>query len=256
MPVHFLKGSSDYFIMNGRKVIALHYKAIIFDVSDTLIEYSPNYAQIFGDRLRNIGFSISEQKSVEIARAINMTICEQSKREQEGEPHISDEQLKILLDTSALTCVLEDNAEINSYIRLLENIELPKQEMKVIPGVFEVLDTLKGRYRLAIVSNHYVWLMDRLKSMGLAQYFETIIISDIVGVAKPNIKIMELALQELELEAKQCLYVGDQPFDVLCAKQVGMDCAWIASDEVSLPASIKYKEDVKIHNIGELRNVL
>ncbi|MGF7142985.1 FMN phosphatase YigB (HAD superfamily) [Anaerotaenia torta] len=30
----------------------LKYKAIVFDVSDTLVEYSPNYAQIFGDRLR------------------------------------------------------------------------------------------------------------------------------------------------------------------------------------------------------------
>jgi hypothetical protein len=33
----------------------LRYDAVLFDVSDTLIEYRPNYAQIYGDRLRRIG---------------------------------------------------------------------------------------------------------------------------------------------------------------------------------------------------------
>jgi HAD superfamily hydrolase (TIGR01549 family) len=234
----------------------LRYEAILFDVSDTLIEYSPNYAQIFGDRLCSLGFIISDEKAKEVSRAVNMTICVQSQKEQEGEPHISDEDLTKLLDTSALSCIISNNIEISNLLKKLENMKLPKQEMNVVQGAFEVLDILKEKYRLAIISNHYTWLIDCLNSIGLSQYFESIIISEIVGVAKPNIKIMEIALKELSLDAKKCLYVGDQPFDVLCSKQAGMDCAWITPGDISLPSSIIYKEDFKITKITDLLQIL
>ncbi|MDF2587475.1 MAG: family hydrolase [Anaerocolumna sp.] len=234
----------------------LRYEAIIFDVSDTLIEYSPNYAQIFGDRLRSLGFTISEEKAREVSKAVNMTICVQSQKEQEGEPHISEEELNKLLDTSALSCIMNNDIDISNCVKKLESMKLPKQEMNVIQGVFEVLDILKKKYRLAIVSNHYAWLNDYLNSIGLSQYFESIIISENVGVAKPSIKIMQIALKELSIDAKKCLYVGDQPFDVLCSKRAGMDCAWIAPDNISLPSSIIYKEDYKISKLSDLLTIL
>jgi HAD superfamily hydrolase (TIGR01549 family) len=135
-------------------------------------------------------------------------------------------------------------------------LTMPKQEMKVIPGVFDVLTILKRNYRLAIVSNHYSWLMDYLSKVGLTPYFESIVISDVVGVAKPNIRIMQILLDELSLEAKKCLYVGDQPLDVLCSKQIGMDCAWLSADEIRLPKSIPYKEDYRISKISDLLDIL
>ena len=87
---------------------------------------------------------------------------------------------------------------------------------------FSNISCAKNKYRLAIVSNHYSWLMDYLHKSGLSPHFVSIIISDIVGVAKPNIRIIQIVLEELNLKAESCLYVGDQPLDVLCSKQVGM----------------------------------
>lgn len=234
----------------------MRYEAILFDVSDTLIEYSPNYAQIFGDRLRSLGFIISEEKAREVSRAVNMTICVQSQKEQEGEPHISEDDLNKLLDNSALSCIINNIIEISNCVKKLESMKLPKQKMNVIQGVFEVLDILKDKYRLAIVSNHSTWLIDYLNSIGLSHYFESIIISEHVGVAKPNIKIMQIALKELSLDANKCLYVGDQPFDVLCSKQAGMDCAWIEPNDINLPSTVIYKEDYKISKLSDLLTIL
>lgn len=98
--------------------------------------------------------------------------------------------------------------------------------------------------------------MDYLNTSGLAPYFEAIIISEIVGVAKPNIQIMQIALNELKLEAKNCLYVGDQPFDVLCSKQAGLDCAWINTGDNKIPQSIPFKEDYRIVSLSGLLNIL
>lgn len=234
----------------------MKYKAIIFDVSDTLVEYSPNYAQIFGDRLRGLGYVVSEEKAKEISRVVNWTIGEQIQKEQCGEPHISNEELNALLDKAAISCVSNKRICNENHLLELRKIPMPKQKMTVISDVINVLNVLKNKYSLAIVSNHYPWLLDYLKTSGLAPYFEPIVISDIVGVAKPDIRIMQIALDELALEAKNCLYVGDQPFDVLCSKQAGMDCAWIITDECTLPNSIPYKEDYRIAGLSDLLTLL
>lgn len=128
--------------------------------------------------------------------------------------------------------------------------------MYVISGVFETLNVLKEKFRLAIVSNHYAWLKEYLEEIRLAPYFETIVISEIVGVEKPNVQIMQIALKELNLFPEDCLYVGDHPFDVLCAKETGMDCAWIASENSILPEIVPFKEDYKINNVKQLLGIL
>lgn len=233
----------------------MKYEAIIFDVSDTLVEYSPNYAQIYGDRLRGLGFEVSEEKAKEVSKAINWAIGEQTRKEQCGEPHISQDKYNKLLDEAALLCIIDEYICREKYLLDLSKIPIPKQEMSIIPGVIDVLTALKNRCRLAIVSNHYPWLMDYLRKSGLSPYFESIIISDIVGVAKPDIGIMKIALKELNLKAESCLYVGDQPFDVLCSKQAGMDCAWLTADESELPRSIPYKEDYRISKLSDILSI-
>lgn len=233
----------------------MRYEAIIFDVSDTLVEYSPNYAQIYGDRLRSLGFEVSNEKAKEISKAVNWAIGEQNQKEQNGAPHISEEAYKTLLDEAALLCVINETTYKEKYLLDLSTLPIPKQEMTVISGVIDVLNTLKKNYRLAIVSNHYTWLMDYLCKLGLSQYFESIIISDIVGVAKPNIRIMQIALEKLNLKAESCLYVGDQPLDVLCSKEAGMDCAWIVTDQSELPKSIRCKEDYRINKLSDLLSI-
>lgn len=53
-------------ILFAGEIKVMKFKAIVFDVSDTLVEYRPNYAQIFGERLRYLGFEVSEEKTKEI----------------------------------------------------------------------------------------------------------------------------------------------------------------------------------------------
>lgn len=77
-----------------------------------------------------------------------------------------------------------------------------------------------------------------------------------VGVAKPDSRIMQIVLEELVLDAKDCIYIGNQPMDVLCAKQIGMDCVWIAPEDYVLPESIPYREDYRIASISELLGIL
>ena len=85
----------------------MKYEAIIFDVSDTLVEYSPNYAQIYGDRLRSLGFEVSEQKAKEVSKAVNWAIGKQTQKEQCGEPNISQDEYKTLLDLLSILQIVQ-----------------------------------------------------------------------------------------------------------------------------------------------------
>ena len=230
----------------------MKYEAIIFDVGDTLLEHYPSQKQIYADRLRYLGFDINEKSEEKIITAISKTANEQIMKEQNGAPRMPDEDFEIMLDKAALRCVNAEK-EDSEYLEKLKYFPMPKQELRIIPGTIEVLQTLKEmNFRLGIVSNHRTWLPDYLKEIGLSHYFETIFVSDIVGVEKPDIRIMQIALNNLLLNASSCLYVGDHPFDVLCAKGAGIDCAWLTAPDSILPESVPYKEDYRIQKLHDL----
>ncbi|MDF2685535.1 MAG: hypothetical protein K0S55_716 [Clostridia bacterium] len=235
----------------------MKYKAIIFDVGDTLIEYSPNYEEIYSEKLQALGFDISKETAAVVSEAVYSASGKQIQKEQMGAPRMSDEDYMKILNTAALSCVKENDNEFDLLLDKMNKMPEPKQQMKIKQGVFELLGKLREQqYILAIVSNHSISLMDYLKMNGLTDYFKSIIISDSVGVEKPNPIIMQLALQELNLKAENCLYAGDHPLDVLCAKSAGLDCAWIAPADKKLPSDINYKEDYRICHVTELLKIL
>ena len=240
-------------LKNGQTKI---YKAIIFDVGDTLLKHYPDQAQIYVGRMKALGFTIDALTADEIKSALERASLEQIAKEENGAPRMSDEDFKTMLDRAALRCVFAGQAD-SVYLEKLSRIPLPKQELKIISGVFETLTALKEmEFRLAVVSNHRTWLLDYLAQIGLAAFFETIIVSDMVGFEKPDIRIMQIAFDELSLAASECLYVGDHPFDVLCAKNAGMDCAWIAAPGRVFPDSIPFKEDFRLNELRDLLSVI
>jgi putative hydrolase of the HAD superfamily len=234
----------------------MKYKAIIFDVSDTLIEYQPNYAKIYGDRIRSLGIDVTEEVAKEINKAINWAIGEQIVKENEGAPCATTEESALIKNRAALSCVHYPNYMESTYLHMMSLMPKIKQEMRVIPGVFGTLEFLRGKYTLGIVSNHHAWLLDRLKELHLYAYFHSIIISEVVGIEKPDVRIMEIALKELSITPQSCLYVGDHPQDVLCSKKAGMDCAWIVGDWDKSNQIGTHIADYYINNVAELIDFL
>lgn len=72
-----------------------------------------------------------------------------------------------------------------------------------------VLERLKTRYRLGIVSNFYGNLSGILESEGLAELFEVVADSGVVGHLKPSPEIFLFAAGRLAADPRECLMVGD-----------------------------------------------
>lgn len=75
----------------------------------------------------------------------------------------------------------------------------------------EVLEQLRPRYPLAVVSSFDGRLRVILKQLGLSQYFSHVFVSSELGVDKPNPEIFRRALAFVRLSASEVLHVGDDP---------------------------------------------
>ena len=98
------------------------------------------------------------------------------------------------------------------------------------PGHRETLESLQGRYRMGIVSNfdHGPTARAILAQHGVAEFFETIIVSDGFGRRKPHPSIFQHAVAAFAVRPQEALFIGDSlEDDVAGARAAGLAVVWI-----------------------------
>lgn len=100
---------------------------------------------------------------------------------------------------------------------------------RLIPGTEDMLEAIKDRYRLGLLSNftHPPAARAILERLGIASFFEVIVISGEIGYRKPHALVFEFLLNSLGLGAHELLYVGDDPEpDIDGARSAGIRTVW------------------------------
>ncbi len=110
-------------------------------------------------------------------------------------------------------------AGIVAYRRAREAMLVPYPHVRST-----LVDLIRRGLKIAVVSDApaiQAWL--RLRYLGIDDLFDTVVTFDDTGEWKPSPKPFELALERIELEAKQTLMLGDWiDRDLLGAKNLGM----------------------------------
>ena len=119
-------------------------------------------------------------------------------------------------------------------------------------GTFEALEAFKSAgYRLAIVSNAEGQVEADAKRFGLAPYFDAIIDSHVVGVAKPDPRIFQIALERLGVAADEVRFAGDiYSIDVEGARAAGIEARLVDQHR-----RYTWVDHEKIRHIGELHRI-
>lgn len=105
-----------------------------------------------------------------------------------------------------------------------------KKHIFLFEETIEVLDTLKGKFQLLMLTNGSPHLQRTKLSLSpeLAPYFDYIVISGEFGKGKPAPEIFNYALGLLGVEKNEVVMIGDNPkTDILGASKVGIDSIWI-----------------------------
>lgn len=118
---------------------------------------------------------------------------------------------------------------ITSNELLQDYLDNFKDSCVPFPNLISTLEDLRTRnIVLGIITNGFgQFQMDNIKALGIESYFETTLISEWEGIKKPNPKIFKRALEKLNVQPGECLFVGDHPLhDVKAARDVGMKGVW------------------------------
>jgi putative hydrolase of the HAD superfamily len=125
------------------------------------------------------------------------------------------------------------------------------------PHAREVLDVLRGRYPLAVVTDaQSAYARGELHKVGLLDYFDPIIVSGDHGYRKPDRRLFQFALDGMSVAAENALYVGnDMHRDIFGAREVGMKTVRFASDQ-GASAHLDCVPDYTITDLRDLLNIL
>ena len=100
------------------------------------------------------------------------------------------------------------------------------------PELYEVLESLREKYKLGIITNGYSTVQrDKINSVNIAKYFDDIIVSGDLDFAKPDPRIFELSCRHLGVTKEEAVYIGDYyPNDIAGALGAGILPIWICEN--------------------------
>jgi putative hydrolase of the HAD superfamily len=134
---------------------------------------------------------------------------------------------------------------------------ISRHRLRLYPNVREVLDVLRGRYPLALVTDaQSAYVRGELHRVGLLGYFDPIVISGDHGYRKPDRRLFQLALDSVGVPAGNAVYVGNHMHrDIFGAREAGLKTVMFDSDQ----GTKVYRDcvpDYTITDFGDLLNIL
>jgi putative hydrolase of the HAD superfamily len=139
------------------------------------------------------------------------------------------------------------NEIANDYIEFLTD------NNHLFEGAIEVLEYLKPKYKLHIITNGFANVQDKkINNAALSGYFETITNSELAGVKKPNSIIFDYALSAAKTSKENSVMIGDcLDADVNGALNAGLDAIFFNEKRIEAPQNIK-----QVNHLLELKKYL
>ncbi len=131
------------------------------------------------------------------------------------------------------------------------------ESIRLLDGASDLIHALKEKVKLAIISNGFFELQKkRLHKTGLSPHFEHLVVSETLGIAKPDPRIFDHALELMgNPDRDQVLMVGDNLHsDILGAHNAGVHSCWLNVHQKTAPKEIRPHYEVS--SLVELEEIL
>ena len=222
-------------------------KAVLFDVDDTLfdrklaqkevckliVEQLPRVFNTFNMERIQEAFLKSDQISTDI---FNSGAPSEGLREKRSRLFLQLLGIKEDYGAKITELYIRDSPLVNA----------------AMDGAIPVVKKLSRKFKIGAVSNGLADVQYRkLETMGLRDLFSCIVLSEVIGIRKPDPAIFHKAASLMHVKLEECLYVGDSYVnDVVGAKNAGMQACWLNRE--SLKTQDEDKADFIISKLAEL----
>jgi len=227
----------------------MKYKVILFDADETLFDFRMSEKLALKGALSDFGIKYDENYHLKIYMELNTAIW---KEFEEG--RITQEKLKIerfRRFANELKIEINEFDMAKSYMKHLSNASF------LFDGAEELVKKLSKDYKLGIITNGLTDVQDtRIRKSVIAEYFETIVISEEAKIAKPDARIYDLTLRNMNhTDKKTVLYVGDSlSSDIQGGINAGIDTCWVNKEKTENLSNIQ--PTYIIQDLSEIINYL
>ncbi len=193
-------------------------KAVLFDLGGTLVK-TIEIPEIYRRILKQFEVDVTAEE-----------ISEAHKANEEKARHYIKAQLETgyqyWYDWNRTVLESLGYGERSEYLgRMISDHWWDYADLELYPDVMETIDALREKgVRVGILTNGFKYdYIEILKMLGLSNFFDIVMGPDSCGYGKPDKRIFQYALDELDLEPNEVIYVGnDYEKDYVGAGEAGM----------------------------------
>ena len=230
----------------------IKYKTIFIDLDDTLYDFSAASREAF-DEIYNLleysRFFDSFEHYMSLYRPRNLELWALY-----GDGKITKPELNRIRFSFPLESVGVYDSELAARFCSEALKRIPTKKC-LIPGAVELLEYLRSKYKLYILSNGFKELQSKkMTTAGILNFFDDIILSDDIGVNKPHPQLFMHALDRAGATVAESIMIGDMfATDIQGAANVGMhQIFYNHTKEENLP----FEPTFTVNSLSEIKNIL
>lgn len=193
---------------------------VFMDLDDTILDFHKAEAIALTDTLEYFGVTVTDTV-ISRYSVINLSQWELLELGKLTRDEVKVRRFRLLFEELGIVC---DAEEVRKYYEKRLSVG-----HYFLPGAVELLDTLKGRCKLYIVSNGTTSVQQgRIKSAGIAHYFEAIWLSEAVGYVKPQKEFFAACFSQIpNFDPARAIILGDSlTSDILGGINGGIRTCW------------------------------
>ena len=233
------------------------YRLLIFDADGTLYDYNRAEHYALSSAFSDLQLPFDADRTIPIYRRINGAIWRAFENGEISQSDISPRRFSEFL--RELGIVADVGLLSAAYLEHLAEADF------LIPGAEAIIEELVSRYSMAIVTNGLSRVQrGRFGRSSITNHFHPIVISDEVGVQKPDPRIFERVFENYpHISRHEALMIGDSlTSDIAGGVAAGIDTSWYRPEEQSsrgkTPGSRTFLPDptYEIAHLDDLRRLL
>ncbi|MGG7078679.1 YjjG family noncanonical pyrimidine nucleotidase [Clostridium sardiniense] len=227
----------------------MKYEVLLFDIDETLFDFKKGENFAFLKCVDDFNLSEDKEACIKLYREINTLIWQEFEKGLITSKDLKVDRFRRLI--KALNIERDAEEISNTYMRYLG------MSTFLFDGVEELINELSKDYRLAIVTNGLKETQtNRINKSTIGKYFDAVIISDGIGIAKPDARIFEYALDRINYKDKsKVLMIGDSlTADIKGGINAEIDTCLYNPDKKVNDTDIK--PTYEIHKLEDLKNIL
>ena len=227
----------------------MKYKVILFDADETLFDFKKAEREAFKNTMIDFGVDYDEDYHFNTYEEINSAIWKELEQGLITQQKLKVERFRRFIDKIEMN--FDANEFASTYMKYLGDGSF------LFEGAIELIEDLSKKYTLSIVTNGLTVVQEKKTKKSItAKYFNDIVISEEIGIAKPHPDIFEHAINNLgEFNKDEILMIGDNlSSDIKGGINYNIDTCWYNPNKVENKTDLVPTYEMADYN--EIRSLL